>query len=161
MGAFAALVVMATLLSSVAAFGQESRCNGDVRDADTAIEGRWQPCMKDPPARRDRFAPSQDDERNPPGQPRVVTPPGAVMKKVPPPDPAREQRVLQEKLHRALRKNDRGKLITTPECLAVVQQIAEQQPMLRSLRSETRTQARDRVATLTGQFRELGCQDAR
>ena len=118
MSAFAAWVLLATLMSSVAAFGQESLA-----------------------------------------QPRVVTPPGAVMKKALP-DAAREERALQEKLHRALRKNDRGKLVTTPECQAVVQQIAEQQPMLRSLRSEARTQARDRVAALTGQFRDLGCQDA-
>ena len=104
---------------------------------------------------------SFDDERNPLAQPRVVTPPGAVMKKGLPPDPAREERALRENVHRALRKHDRGKLTTTPECQAIVQQIAEQQPMVRSLRSEARTQARDRVGALTGQFRELGCQDSR
>ena len=104
---------------------------------------------------------SFDDERNSLAQPRVVTPPGAVMKKVLPPDPAREERALRENVHRALRKHDRGKLTATPECRAIVQQIAEQQPMLRSLRSETRTQARDRIATLTAQFRDLACQDSR
>ena len=161
MSAFAALVLLATLMSSGAAFGQESRCSGEALDSDAASEGRWQPCVKEPPAKRDRFTGSLDDQRSPSGQSRVVTPPGAVMKKVLPPDPAREERALQEKLHRALRKNDRGKLVTTPECQAVVQQIAEQQPMLRSLRTESRSQARDRVTALTGQFREMGCQDAR
>ena len=161
MTAFAALVLMVTLMSSVAAFGQESLCAGDALASDAASEGRWQPCTKERPAKRGRGAGLLEADLNPSGQPRVVTPPGAVMKKVRPPDPAREERALQEKLHRALRKNDRGKLVTTPECQAVVQQIAEQQPMLRSLRTEARSQARDRVSALTGQFRELGCQDAR
>ena len=156
-----ALAVAVTLMASHDAFSQELRCAGDTLDSDAAIEGRWQPCAKAPSAGVNRALRLPDDERNPLAQPRVVTPPGAIMKKVLPADPAREERVLRESLHRALRKHDRGKLTTTPECQSIIQQIAEQQPMLRSLRSETRTQARDRMAALTGQFRELACQDAR
>ena len=156
-----ALAVSVTLIASGDAFGQDQRCIGDALDSDAPSEGRWQPCAKTRSAVQDRAARSFDDERNPSAPPRVMTPPGAIMKKVLPPDSAREERALRENVHRALRKQDRGKLIMTPECQAIVRQIAEQQPMLRSLRSETRTQARDRVGMLTGQFRELACQDAK
>jgi hypothetical protein len=89
--------------------------------------------------------------------PRVITPPGAVMKKVAP-DPNKEERKFRDRLHRALRNMDRGKPSgLTPECDVIVKQIADEQPLMRSLRADTRGQARDRVTALTGQFREREC----
>ena len=92
------------------------------------------------------------DERNPPLESKP--PP---VKRVLPPDANREERLLRERLHRALRNQQRGTPGSSAECESVVDQIAEQQPLMRSLRTDTRTQARDRFNVLTNEFRERGC----
>lgn len=142
---------------AVPAFAQATRCGGDSLDAEAAIDNRGS-CGRRAAYPGERASDVEDDrDRNPLAQPKVVTPPGAVMKRVLPPDPEREERQLRDRVHKALRRNDRGQAQPRPECQVIVGQMAEQEPMLHSLRAEARTQARDRVTTLTNQFRDLGC----
>ena len=94
------------------------------------------------------------DERNPPVESKPLPP---AVKRVLPPDANREERLLRERLHRALRNQQRGTPGSSAECESVVDQIAEQQPLMRSLRTDTRRQARDRFNVLANEFRERGC----
>ena len=159
-------MVVASLLfaACAAAIGQNTNCPNNALDAGTALSLGAQPCAQSEGMQR-RPAPERmavraiepDSGRNPLVQPRVVVPPGAVMKKVLPPDPGKEERMLRERVHRALRNNDRGKPATSPECQSIVEQIAGQQPLQRSLRTGTRTLARERVTVLTSEFRDGGC----
>lgn len=94
------------------------------------------------------------DERNPRTESKPAPP---AVKRAPPPDANREERLLRERLHRAVRNQQRGKPGASVECESLVSQIAEQQPLMRSLRTDTRTQARDRFNVLSNEFRERGC----
>ena len=159
------MVVASLLVAACAtAIGQNTNCPNDALDAGSASSSGAQPCAPSEAIQRREVAEriavraiEPDSERNPLMQPRVIVPPGAVMKKVLPPDPNKEERMLRERVHRALRNNDRGKPAMSPECQLIVEQIAGQQPLQRSLRAESRTQARERVTVLTNEFRDRGC----
>ena len=109
-----------------------------------------------PPKRFERcvLEDQNGDERSPPAESKPALP---AVKRALPPDANREERLLRERLHRAVRNQQRGKPGTSAECESLVSQIAEQQPLMRSLRTDTRTQARDRFNVLTSEFRERGC----
>ena len=68
---------------------------------------------------------------------------------------------MRERVHRALRKLERGIAdpagARNPECATLVERMAEQKPLLRSLRTEVRDQAREKMNALTNTFRERGC----
>ena len=126
------------------ASAQPWRCtSGTAADYEESARARQPPCAGEP-------------ERIPPARSAVVAPP--VVKRVLPPDPNKEERALREQLHRALRKHDRGTASQmTPDCRKIVRQLAAEQPLLRSLRADTRSHARERTAALTSSFRERGC----
>ena len=109
-----------------------------------------------PPKRFERCVLEDEngDERNPDTESKPAPP---AVKRVLPPDTNREERLLRERLHRAVRNQQRGKPGTSAECESLVNQIAEQQTLMRSLRTDTRTRARDRFNVLTSEFRERGC----
>ena len=144
---FIGMVVVA-LVAPSPVFAQGWRCTTVVRpsndDAGTPLKGYERCVLEDQNV--DEPNPRTDSKPAPPAVRRALLP-----------DANREERLLRERLHRAVRNQQRGKSGTSVECESLVSQIAEQQPLMRSLRADTRTQARERFNVLSSEFRERGC----